>query len=267
MSRPWMPLYIADYLGDTQHLSTLEHGAYLLLIMQYWQKEGLPDDEAQLMRIARLTPEEWSNAVATLQALFEPGWKHSRIDAELELSDEKFKKRSNAGHRGGKASALARRRAREAAKQAAEQQSSTIASTNAATNASSNGVAKSNHPHPHPPNYSVPTERAPDAPRDEEKELFARGREVLGKNAGGQIVKLMRAKGGVVSKARAAIEQAASKDRPMDYISAAIKGGTGPPIFPQRSTNGFANILNEFDREDRDHASGTIIDVTPNQPR
>jgi hypothetical protein len=61
---------------------------------------------------------------------------------------------------------------------------------------------------------SVPSERAPAAPRDEEKELFARGREILGKSAGGLIAKLLRAKGGVVSLARAAIEAAASKDNP-----------------------------------------------------
>jgi len=115
---------------------------------------------------------------------------------------------------------------------------------------------------------SVPSERAPAAPRDEERELFARGREVLGKNAGGQIAKLLKAKGGIASKARAAIEQAASKDSPSEYIAAAIRGGAGPPAFPQRSTNGFATILYEFDREDRDHASSnTVIDVTPNQPR
>ncbi|MGB5903787.1 MAG: hypothetical protein WBH00_13145 [Xanthobacteraceae bacterium] len=114
---------------------------------------------------------------------------------------------------------------------------------------------------------SVPSERAPAAPRDEERELFARGREILGKNAGGQIAKLLKAKGGIVSKARAAIEQAASKDSPSEYIAAAIRSGAGPPAFQHRSTNGFATILNEFDREDRDHASSTIIDVTPNQPR
>ena len=98
MSRPWMPLYVADYLADTLHLRPAQHGVYLLLIMHYWQKGGLPDDDAQLSAIARMTADEWKRERDIIAALFQPGWKHKRIDRELAESDEKYRRRVAAGN-------------------------------------------------------------------------------------------------------------------------------------------------------------------------
>lgn len=105
MSRPWMPLYPGDYLADTAHLSAAESGAYLHLIMHYWLKGGLPDDDAQLARIARMTPAEWQEARPVVEAFFNPGWKHGRIDHELAEAE----RLSGAGRAGGIASGKARR--------------------------------------------------------------------------------------------------------------------------------------------------------------
>jgi uncharacterized protein YdaU (DUF1376 family) len=69
-------------------------------------------------------------------------------------------------------------------------------------------------------------------PSDPETELFRRGREVLGDNAGGMINQLLKAKGRP-ELARAAIEQAATKERPREYIGAIIRGNAAdekPPV-------------------------------------
>lgn len=96
MSRPWMPLYVADYLADTRHLGGLEHGAYLLLLMHYWQTGGLPDDDTQLSRIACATPGEWRKIRGVIAGFFEPGWKHGRVEAELQKAREISAKRRGA---------------------------------------------------------------------------------------------------------------------------------------------------------------------------
>lgn len=103
MSRPWMPLYIADYLRDTRHLTAAEHGAYLLLIMQYWTAGCLPHDDARLARLASMSETEWAHVRPIISELFEPGWKHKRIDDELAKSAEKYERRAESGRRGGAA--------------------------------------------------------------------------------------------------------------------------------------------------------------------
>ncbi len=56
-----------------------------------------------------------------------------------------------------------------------------------------------------------------------ERQLFVRGKEVLGSSAGGMIKKLLTAKEGSVAQARAAIETASEKENPREYIGAILR--------------------------------------------
>jgi uncharacterized protein YdaU (DUF1376 family) len=103
---PWMPLYVADYLADTGHMTTVQHGAYLLLIMHYWRHGGLPNDEAQLAQICRMNADEWTTHKPLLKSLFSGGWKHRRVEFEM----TEAARVSAAGRAGGLASAEARRK-------------------------------------------------------------------------------------------------------------------------------------------------------------
>jgi uncharacterized protein YdaU (DUF1376 family) len=106
MRRPWMPVYIGDHLADTSHLSTLEVGAYDLLIRHYWHHGKLPNDDIRLARITKLTPQEWNTIRATLAALFGANWRHRRTDEELRKTNEQYARRAAAGKQGGIAKSL-----------------------------------------------------------------------------------------------------------------------------------------------------------------
>jgi uncharacterized protein YdaU (DUF1376 family) len=112
MSRAWMPLYVGDYLRDTRDLNTLQHGAYLLLIMHYWQHDALPTDDARLAAITGLSVAQWRRIREPVQAKFGDGWKHKRIEAELERLDRAVMQRRLAGRNGGIKSGIVRAVAR-----------------------------------------------------------------------------------------------------------------------------------------------------------
>ena len=86
-----MPLYIGDYLADTARLTTEQHGAYLLLLMDYWRSGKLPDNDQVLAQISKLSPDAWSNAKAMLLQFFsiEDGYLvHARVEKELSKAIE-----------------------------------------------------------------------------------------------------------------------------------------------------------------------------------
>jgi hypothetical protein len=68
----------------------------------------------------------------------------------------------------------------------------------------------------------------------DEVALFARGKAVLGKDAGGLITKLLKSKAGKVPLARAVIETASTKQDPREYVSAVIRGRDPAPVNQRR---------------------------------
>ncbi|MCR6671462.1 DUF1376 domain-containing protein [Devosia ginsengisoli] len=64
---PALPLWTDAYLADTGHLTTLEHGAYLMLLMSMWRAGGdLPNDDRKLARFAKLTTPQWQRIKDTI---------------------------------------------------------------------------------------------------------------------------------------------------------------------------------------------------------
>lgn len=84
----WMPLSIGDYLADTSHLNTTQHGAYLLMLMHYWRKGPLPNNPETLANITKLSIDAWSIHQAVLMEFYiigDDGLLHQkRADKERE---------------------------------------------------------------------------------------------------------------------------------------------------------------------------------------
>ena len=106
---PALPLFTDAYLGDTTHLTTLEHGAYLLLLITAWRAPEcrLPNDDKMLCRFTKLSPAQWKRIKPILMEFFEVEDEHiyqKRLLDERDVVKRLTMQRSNAG----KASALKR---------------------------------------------------------------------------------------------------------------------------------------------------------------
>jgi len=101
----WMPVHIDDFLSRTQHLTTEEKGAYLMLLFNYWRnQEPLPDNDKQLSRIAGVSPDVWTEISEVIRPFFKAseGKLHQkRIDKEITKAVSISSKRQAAGKLGG----------------------------------------------------------------------------------------------------------------------------------------------------------------------
>ena len=107
---PYMQLWIADFIGDTLHLSDAEVGQYILILMAMWRNGGMVhDDPVKLSRIAR---NEVSDVVmALLSNCLTNGQPNGcltqkRLLTEFEKATVKSQKRRAAGIAGVEARAL-----------------------------------------------------------------------------------------------------------------------------------------------------------------
>ena len=96
-----MPLYIADYMTDAGHLPTIAHGAYMLLLFNYWQRQGpIPADDFTLQGITKLSDSEWERYRPHIARFFretDGHWHHKRVDEEIEKAREKIELARNKG--------------------------------------------------------------------------------------------------------------------------------------------------------------------------
>jgi uncharacterized protein YdaU (DUF1376 family) len=97
-----MPLWTDAYLGDTTHLTTIEHGAYLLLLITAWRSKAhcLPDDNKLLCQYCKLDHRQWRRIRPRLEAFFEINsgyWFHLRLLDEIDTLKRIRAKRSVSG--------------------------------------------------------------------------------------------------------------------------------------------------------------------------
>lgn len=102
----WMPWYVADYLADTAHLNTEQHGAYCLMLMAAWKSGGaLPNDDGQLSSVCRLTPAKWKASKAILLKFFavaDGEIVHKRVSLERVKAQAISDKKAENGKEGAK---------------------------------------------------------------------------------------------------------------------------------------------------------------------
>jgi uncharacterized protein YdaU (DUF1376 family) len=102
----WMRFNVGDYLADTMHLSTFQHGLYVLLIMHYFKRGGLPEEEAALRLITKCPARQWRSQSPPVMSLFRRQmgtWRHPRIDDTIAQAKAVSEARAKAGKSGASA--------------------------------------------------------------------------------------------------------------------------------------------------------------------
>jgi uncharacterized protein YdaU (DUF1376 family) len=96
----WVRIHIGDYRADTADLSTLEHGALLLLRLHYWRQGPVRDDDVTLARVAGLAISDWKAIRPTIARFFEVRggeWANEQWTSEIADAYAAINRASKAG--------------------------------------------------------------------------------------------------------------------------------------------------------------------------
>lgn len=110
---PAFQFYAADFLSDgaVMEMTYEERGVYITLLATAWLEGGIPADQGRLARVLRMSAEK----LTELWPAIEPCWSkrgvrlvNSRMERERQRLKEYRERASEAGKKGGKASAVTR---------------------------------------------------------------------------------------------------------------------------------------------------------------
>lgn len=106
MGLPSMPVFVAEYIADTTHLSCEESGAYLHLLMALWLRGGsIPDSDGDFAKITKLSLKKWKAMRHRIEPFFSVAdgvWTQNRLTKEINYVRGTSKKKSAAGVKGNK---------------------------------------------------------------------------------------------------------------------------------------------------------------------
>lgn len=112
MSRAFVAFYMGNYQKKTQHLETLQHGAYFLLLQHCWVHGAIPLEPASRAAIARMTLPAWKKVAPIIDRFFDAEGRNKRATKEIEKAERVSLKRAMAGQKGGFSSGISKSVAR-----------------------------------------------------------------------------------------------------------------------------------------------------------
>ena len=101
----WLMFNVENYRAQTGDLTTIAHGALLLLRLHYWYCGPIRNNDATLAQVCSLSASEWRRVRPTLERFFEidDQWINREWDVDLEDAFSRVQKKSAAGKKGNEA--------------------------------------------------------------------------------------------------------------------------------------------------------------------